>query len=120
MVDFNFELNVSKFQFINEFVFTDKAVDKTTEVSGSFNLREGFYTSVFPYLENNNFLTGGSKVYSWSSQFSYSANLYNKEFIPYVSYSQIQKVAIIRQLLLILDFATMPLLMLGQDLVIAM
>ncbi|MGQ4005592.1 hypothetical protein QIW49_03775 [Francisellaceae bacterium CB300] len=91
LVDFNFGLNVSKFQFINEFVFTDKAVDKTTEVSGSFNLREGFYTSIFPYLENNNFLTGGSKVYSWSSQFSYSANLYNKEFIPYVSYSQIQQ-----------------------------
>ncbi|QLE78285.1 hypothetical protein FLM55_00440 [Francisella sp. Scap27] len=91
VIDFNFGLNIRKIQFINEFVFTDKGVDKTTDASGSFNLREGFFTSILPDFNNNVFLQNGSNVYSWSSQFSYSANLYNHEFIPYVSYSQIQQ-----------------------------
>ena len=90
LVDFNFGLDISKFQFINEFIFTDKSVDKTTNASGKFNLRESFFTS-FQFLEDGSFLSGNAKVYSWSSQFSYSANLYNKEFIPYVSYSQISQ-----------------------------
>ena len=91
VVDFNFGINVSNFRFINEFVFTDKNVTKKTDLSAAFNLRESFFVSVLPSLENSSFLTDDAKVYSWSSQFSYSTQLYNRELIPYASYSQIQQ-----------------------------
>ncbi|MED7818845.1 MULTISPECIES: hypothetical protein [unclassified Francisella] len=91
VVDFNFGININKFEFINEFVFTDKGVDRTTDLSAGFNLRESFSASIFPGLQTKDFLTSGSRVYSWSSQLDYTFDLYNKDLVPYVSYSQIQQ-----------------------------
>ncbi|AEE87392.1 hypothetical protein [Francisella tularensis] len=91
VADFNFGMNINKFEFINEFVFTDKGVTKTTNLSGGFNLREAFATAIFPDLNTNQFLTSGGNVFGWSSQLDYTANLYNKDFVPFVSYSQIQQ-----------------------------
>ncbi|AIT08614.1 hypothetical protein LO80_00575 [Candidatus Francisella endociliophora] len=91
VVDFNFGININKFKFINEFVFTDKKVTQKTDVSATFNLRESFFASVLPSLEDTNFLTNNGNIYSWASQFSYSTELYNRDLIPYISYSQIQQ-----------------------------
>lgn len=91
VVDFNFGININKFRFINEFVFTDKKVTQKTDVSATFNLRESFFTSILPSLENTNFLTDNGNIYSWASQVSYSAEVYNRDLIPYFSYSQIQQ-----------------------------
>ncbi|QIV94445.1 hypothetical protein [Allofrancisella frigidaquae] len=91
VVDFNFGISVSDLEFMSEFIFTDKGVDKTTDVSGSFNLKEVFYTSLFPNLNTNNFLSSGGQVYSWSSQLNYTTRFYNKDLVPYVSYSQLQQ-----------------------------
>ncbi|MED7788739.1 hypothetical protein [Francisella sp. 19X1-34] len=91
VVDFNFGMNINKFEFINEFVFTDKGVSKTTDLSAGFNLRESFSASIFPGLQSKDFLTSGGRVYSWSSQLDYTFDLYNKDLVPYVSYSQIQQ-----------------------------
>jgi hypothetical protein len=91
VVDFNFGISLNNFRFINEFVFTDKNVTKKTDLSAAFNLRESFFVSILPSLEDSSFLTDNAKVYSWASQFSYSGQLYNRELIPYVSYSQVQQ-----------------------------
>ncbi|QIW10097.1 hypothetical protein [Francisella sp. LA112445] len=93
VVDLNFGMNINKFEFINEFVFTDKGVSKTTDLSAGFNLRESFAASMFPGLQSKDFLTSGGRVYSWSSQLDYTFDLYNKDLVPYVSYSQIQQSA---------------------------
>lgn len=91
VADFNFGMNINKFEFVNEFVFTDKGVTRTTDLSAGFNLRESFSASIFPGLQSNKFLTSGGRVYSWSSQLDYTFDLHNKDFVPYVSYSQIQQ-----------------------------
>ncbi|QLE78284.1 hypothetical protein FLM55_00435 [Francisella sp. Scap27] len=91
VVDFNFGISLNNFRFINEFVFTDKNVTQKTDLSATFNLRESFFVSLLPSLENTSFLTNDAKIYSWSSQLSYSGQLYNRELIPYVSYSQVQQ-----------------------------
>lgn len=91
VVDFNFGMNINKFEFINEFVFTDKGVTRATDLSAGFNLRESFSASIFPGLQSSKFLTSGGRIYSWSSQLDYTFDLYNKDLVPYVSYSQIQQ-----------------------------
>ncbi|MFC4891509.1 hypothetical protein ACFPDQ_00420 [Pseudofrancisella aestuarii] len=91
VVDFNFGINVDRFNFINEFVFTDSGVSQITDNSSSFQLREGFTSSIFPALSQSSFLTGGSRIYSWSSQLDYTIDFYDKSLIPYISYSQIQQ-----------------------------
>ncbi|QUE30602.1 hypothetical protein [Francisella philomiragia] len=91
VVNFNFGMNISKLEFVNEFVFTDKGVTSLTDVSGGFNLREAFASSIFPDLTSNQFLTSGGNVFGWSSQLDYTANVMNKDLVPFVSYSQIQQ-----------------------------
>ncbi|WP_395167258.1 hypothetical protein [Francisella salimarina] len=91
VVDFNVGMNISKLELVNEFVFTDKGVTSMTDVSGGFNLRESFASSIFPDLKSNDFLTSGGNVFGWSSQLDYTANVMNKDFVPFVSYSQIQQ-----------------------------
>ncbi len=90
--DMNMGFNISKFEFIGEFVLTDGKVAQLTNTSSAFGLREGFAAQIMPNISNqNNFLSANSQIFSWSTQVDYAANISNKSFVPYVSYSQIQQ-----------------------------
>jgi hypothetical protein len=90
-VDFNFGANIDKLEFINELLFTDSGVDSVTNKSGTFGLREELFSSISPVQHDINTFSNGNRIYSWSSQANYTTTLYDRDMIPFISYSQIQQ-----------------------------